>query len=75
MRGKIFRMDVHCHKNNDHVCDFCDDPSQGVVGCIQVDTLASRTTLLHYCGRCALIQAEKMVEVVHPNYEVRKLES
>jgi len=76
MRGKIFYMNVTCHMNNDHICDFCDDEKQPVVGCVQYETSDSqgkKGTLFHYCARCVLQQAEKMARVVHPNYRVQKI--
>lgn len=76
MRGKIFYMATHCHLNNDHVCDFCDDEKQPVVGCIQYETEFSKGmkyTLLHYCAKCVLHQAQKMAAVVHPSYRVKRI--
>lgn len=74
--AKIITINEHQHLNNDHLCSFCGDTEQPVVGRAyfqQRRDYPAKHYLFSYCARCALIQAEKMVKVVHPKYEVHEV--
>jgi hypothetical protein len=64
MESKIIYADEHQHMKNSHVCDFCDDPEQHVVGASYTMGRDMRKQyLFHYCERCGRQVAQSIINV------------
>ena len=69
----IITINERQHINNEYVCSFCGDEKQPVIGKAYRQSkydYPNKHYLFSYCAKCALIQADKIVRLVHPKHKV-----
>ena len=69
----IITIAEHQHIKNNHVCSFCGDAAEPVVGRAYKQNehdYPDKFYLFSYCAGCGLRQAEKIAQLVHPDHKV-----